>query len=137
MLKTGAGAILVCIVWVVMLSGCQRDKTPANTCTTCPAISFKADIIPIFNQYCATSTACHQGSNSVSANLNLDSTVAYTEATRAGTGYVIDSNANNSILYDQLLYPLNNNHHMPVGLQLDQCDIQKIYCWIQEGAPNN
>ena len=135
MLNTGGGSIGICLILVVMLYSCAKDKTQANTCTTCPTISFKADIIPIFNQNCATTTSCHHGSNAVSSHLDLDSAVAYSQATQAGTGYVKPNDANNSILYDQLFAGVG--HHMPVGGQLDQCTMQKIYCWIQEGALNN
>lgn len=135
MINKGSGLIGLCFIWVAMLSGCAKDKAQTSTCTTCPATSFKADIIPIFNTNCATTTSCHHGSNAVSGHLDLDSTVAYAQATQAGTGYVKPNDANNSILYDQLFAGVGQ--HMPIGGQLDQCTMQKIYCWIQEGAPNN
>jgi hypothetical protein len=137
MLKIDRGVIGVCAVWIIMLSGCVKDKTQTTNCTTCSAISFKSDIIPILNQNCATTTACHQGSSSGNGHLNLDSTVAYTALTQSGTGYVKDSNAINSIFYDEIASPTNASTHMPIGIQLDQCTVQKVYCWIQEGAPNN
>jgi hypothetical protein len=138
MFNIGRGVVLVGMVGIIILSGCQKDKTPTgNTCTTCSATSFKADIIPILNQNCAGSTACHQGSFAANGHLNLDSTVAYAQLTAAGTGYVLDSNAVNSIFYDELASPINASTHMPIGIVLDQCTVQKVYCWIQEGAPNN
>ncbi len=138
MFNIGRGVILLGLLWVVVLSGCQKDKTPTgSTCTTCSATSFKTDIIPILNQNCATSTACHQGSFAANGHLNLDSAVAYAQITAAGTGYIIDSNANNSIVYDELASPTNAGTHMPIGIQLDQCTVQKVYCWIQQGALNN
>jgi hypothetical protein len=136
MLNKGGGVILLCIGLLVALSGCQKDKT-ANPCNTCSTISFKADIIPIFNQSCATTTACHHGSYAANGHLNLDSAVAYAQITQAGTGYVKDSDAVNSIFYDELVSPTNASTHMPIGIQLDQCTVQKVYCWIQQGALNN
>ena len=135
MIYKGSGIIALCLILAFILPGCAKDKSHTSTCTTCPATSFKSDIIPIFNTNCATTTACHHGSNAVSAHLDLDSSVAYAQATQAGTGYVKPNDANNSILYDQLFAGVG--HHMPVGGQLDPCTMQKIYCWIQQGALNN
>ncbi len=129
-------AIFTGIILMVVLGACTKNHPDSNTCTTCPAtVSFKADIIPIFSQNCATTTTCHHGSNASSGHFNLDSAVAYSQATMSGTGYIIAGNANGSILYDQLLS--TGNPHMPVGVQLDNCTIQKIYCWIEQGANNN
>ncbi len=136
MLKINVGVIGAGIIWLLMLAGCVKDKSDTSTCTTCSATSFKTDIIPIFNQYCATA-GCHHGSYASNGHLNLDSAVAYAQITQAGTGYVIDSNANNSIFYDQIVSPVNASGHMPTGSQLPPCLTQKIYCWIQQGARNN
>lgn len=137
MFNIDRGAIWFWLVVVIALSGCTKDKTISTGCITCPAISFKADIIPIFNHNCAATTVCHQGSFAGNGHLNLDSAVAYSQATEPGTGYVKDSDAVNSIIYDELASPVNASTHMPIGIQLDPCTVQKVYCWIQEGAPNN
>jgi hypothetical protein len=124
------------LILCLLLSTCTKDHTGQSTCTGCvDTVSFRANIIPIFNQNCATSTSCHIGSNAVSGHFNLDSTVAYAQATQAGTGYVVPGNPVNSILYDQLMP--GANQHMPIGSQLDNCSIQQVYCWIEQGALNN
>jgi hypothetical protein len=125
-------AILVCLIIVVFLSGCTRDEAPL--CQTCPTISFRTDIIPIFQTYCTA--GCHTGPvSSAKGHFTLDSAVAYSQATEAGTGYVVAGNANYSLLYSELL--AGNSLHMPVSYQLDPCTIQKIQCWINQGALNN
>ena len=125
-------AILVCFILVALLSGCTRDE--AVQCQNCAAISFKTDIIPIFQVYCTT--GCHTGPLSTAkGHFSLDSAVAYSQATEPGAGYVVPGNANYSLIYSELL--AGNSLHMPVGSQLDPCTIQKVYCWINQGALNN
>ena len=80
---------------------------------------------------------CHTGpANTAAGHVSLDSVLAYAQVTYPGKGYVVASYPNNSILYSQLLPGFPN--HMPNnGGQLDDCTIQKIYCWIQQGALDN
>ena len=123
-------------ILLVLLSACTKDKVPNNNCpATCPTISFKVDIIPIFRANCALS-GCHDASTSANKYVDLDSTNAYASATQAGTGYVVPYNPTYSILLGQLYAGVSN--HMPNnGAQLDPCEIQDISCWIQQGALNN
>lgn len=129
-------AILVCSI-LMALSACTRDKAPSGiACQSCSVstISFARDIIPIFKLNCALS-GCHVGPRG-QGGVILDSAVAYASATQQGTGYINAGNPNTSILYTQLL-PVTVTSHMPVGGQLGACDIQKIFCWINQGALNN
>jgi len=129
-------AILMGIILLVLLSGCSKDKSANNNCQgNCSAISFKADIVPIFTANCALS-GCHNNSTSANRHVELDSAKAYASATQPGTGYVVAGDPNASILLGQLYAGVSN--HMPNnGQQLDACSIQKISCWIQQGALNN
>ena len=126
-------------VWIILLvvttycAGCKRDPIKPSGCSNCITYSFKADIIPIFQQNCST-IGCHTSPNPA-FNISLDSAVAYAAITHPGTGYVVAGNPNLSVMLSQLYTGVNP--HMPIGYQLDACDIQKIYCWIQEGAPDN
>jgi len=130
-------AIFTGISICILLSNCSKDHTLQTTgCTNCPdTVSFQFAIIPIFKQNCAINGTCHSGSNVQNGHFDLDSAVAYAQATQVGTGYVIPGNPINSILYDELSPGVNQ--HMPVGIQLDDCTIQEIYCWIKQGALNN
>ena len=124
--------ILACFILIAFLPGCTRDE--AVQCQNCTAISFKTDIIPIFQVYCTA--GCHTGPPvSAKGHISLDSAIAYSQATEPGTGYVNAYDPGNSILYSGLL--AGNSLHMPVGSQLDPCTIQKVYCWINQGALNN
>ena len=125
--------IWVFTILVTILTGCTKDHALLSNCGTCPVISFKTDVIPIFAQNCATS-GCHLG-QFPAGNISLDSASAYTQATKPGTGYIHAGSPSTSILLEQL-YP-EGMPHMPLTGQLNDCDIQKISCWIQQGAANN
>jgi hypothetical protein len=128
--------ILVSLIIIVFIAGCTRDKAIDSTCQGCAAtVSFRSDIIPIFRANCALS-GCHTGPTATAqGHVSLDSALAYTVVTEPGKGYVVASNPGYSILYSQLL--VGSNNHMPLTGQLSDCDIQKIFCWIQQGAQNN
>jgi|GEM_PF-65653 len=124
-------------VWTLMLflSACAKDKAPGVTCQDCTVnVSFNTEVIPILSANCAT-TGCHTGAATSAQNISFDSAVAYTQATARGR-YIVAGNANQSIFYSQLL-PGAINHMPNNGIQLTACDIQKIYCWINQGALNN
>ena len=118
----------------VLLSNCTKDKTPLSNCQyqSCPIVSFNANIIPIFTQYC-DAHGCHNAA-SHEGGLNLDSAMAYIEATGAGTGYITPGYPLNSIIYNQF-----GQHIMPpTGYSAPSaCEVQEIYCWIEQGALNN
>ena len=127
--------VLVGFLLLWCLASCTKDNASNSSCAACGSISFRADIIPIFFSQCAKS-GCHTGQPAMAAgHISLDSAIAYGQATYPGKGYVNAGNPNSSILYSQLLSGSIN--HMPVGGQLDPCTIQKIYCWIQQGALDN
>ncbi len=126
-------AILTCLALALILTACTKDHASDQACQSCSVISFRGDIIPIFRVSCALS-GCHTGT-SHAGGVDLDSAAAYAQATHPGTGYVTAGSPNTSVLYSQLLAGFPN--HMPVGGQLDPCDVQKIYCWIEQGALNN
>ena len=66
----------------------------------------------------------------------LDSADAYSNVTAHGTGYIIPYHANTSLLYTTL--NANGVNGMPKNLPpIPQCQVQAIYCWINQGALNN
>jgi ABC-type uncharacterized transport system auxiliary subunit len=125
--------ILAGLVMTAMLAGCKNGGSSCQSCSVYTA-SFAHDVVPIFKSNCALS-GCHTGSAATANHLSLDSAVAYAQVTASGS-YLVAGNANSSLLYSQLLAGASN--HMPNnGGQLSECDIQKIYCWINQGALNN
>ena len=129
-------AILACLILIAILPGCTRDHAPGIVCQSCTdTVSFNRTIIPILNTYCATGSLCHTGTASSANGISYDSAFAYAQATARGR-YIYPGNANASVFYSQLL-PGANNHMPNNGVQLDPCTMQKIYCWIDQGALNN
>jgi hypothetical protein len=128
-------ATFLAFIALVFLSGCTKDKSSLGNCPQgCSAVSFKADIIPIFATNCAL-TGCHDAVTAYD-HVALDSAQAYVSAMQPGVGYVVPGNPSASILLGQL-YPNVTNHMPNNGKQLDACSIQEISCWIQQGALNN
>ena len=127
-------AVGICIIVIACLSSCTKDTAVYSPCPGCPSnISFSAAIIPIFASNCS-SVGCHNTSTHA-GSVDLDSAYAYAAITKPGTGYVVAGNADYSLVYSELLP--GNSLHMPISSQLDACDIQKIQCWINQGALNN
>lgn len=126
------------MVTSVVLNGCTNNhgtdminpvQCAADTITT---ISFVKNIQPIFKAYCSI-TGCHTGTNP-SGNLNLDSSVAYTQLLKTGTGYINTVAPTSSLLYSEMT---TNTTIMPPTGKLDDCRIKLILKWIQQGANNN
>ncbi|TVR84642.1 MAG: hypothetical protein EA409_00515 [Saprospirales bacterium] len=116
--------ILLLPIVLLFFVSCESDniedlfkETGCNT----ENIRFSSDVLPILNTHCMS---CH---NSL-AQLG---------------GVVLES-------YEEVLFWVNNERllgsikHLPgfspmpqAGLKLDDCTIEKIEAWIQEGAPDN
>ena len=128
-------AIWVCIMLTAGLSGCTRDQATNDPCPGCPStVSFKSDILPIFAVSCSV-PGCHDVITHAAAVI-LDSADAYSNVTAHGTGYIIPYHANTSLLYTTL--NANGVNGMPKNLPpIPQCQVQAIYCWINQGALNN
>jgi len=118
---------------------CTKDKgTPVpKVAVTCPSdtiatVSFNLHILPIFNTYC-NGAGCHSGT-SLAGNLNLAPSVAYSQLTQSGKGYIDTANPNYSVLYSQMN---STSSPMPPTGKLDACTINLVYKWIQQKARNN
>lgn len=126
---------LTCIALLMILSlalaDCTKPKAKAEiACTT--TISFRQDIIPIFNSYCAI-PACHTGANPTGF-LNLDSAAAYDNLRRGS--YFHAYQPQYSTLYNKVTGGGGAGIMPPTG-QLPASLTDKIYCWIQQGALDN
>lgn len=117
------------LILPLVLGQCSRPKE-GITCTG--TISFRHDIIPIFQERCAIS-GCHTGANPT-GYLKLDSAVAYSDL-QSGS-YVHAGQANYSILYNQVTGGGGAPIMPPTG-QLPDSLTHMIYCWIEQGAPDN
>jgi hypothetical protein len=103
------------------ISACTKDKVqPAPVDTTCAdTISFANDILPIMENYC---TSCHNPSNT-SGGYDLSSHAGVTVNTGKVYGSIMQDGSASS---------------MPQGTdKIADSLIQKVYCWINQGAKNN
>lgn len=112
----------------------KEQQYPLVSCTadTLSTVSFSKNVVPIFQQNCALS-GCHTVA-ARAGNLVLDSSVAYTDLWKAGTGYIDTSNPAASLLYSQLV---STTTPMPPTGKLDDCSIEMIVKWMQQKAKNN
>lgn len=110
------------------LSGCYKDIIDPGPDPNAPPqfVSFKDNLIPIFTTNCALS-GCHDG---LSHNPALTADKAYSSITSGG--YISLSSPASSILYGEV-----KSGDMPPSGPLKPTDVQKIYDWIRNGAPNN
>jgi len=120
------------------MSSCVWDKAkPITTndikaCDTIVTVSFTKDVLPIFNAHCIDA-GCHSGTNPA-GNLSLESSVAYAQLMKSGSGYVDTVNPNYSLLYAQMASVSNP---MPPTGKLDDCTLNLVLKWIQQKAKNN
>jgi hypothetical protein len=115
-----AGSMLLLFVDLT-ITACTKDKVqPAPIDSTCAdTISFANDILPIMENYC---TSCHNASNP-SGSYDLSNYAGVT----VNTGKVLGS-----IRQDA------SASSMPQGTdKIADSLIQKVYCWINQGAKNN
>ncbi len=121
--------IVVSFVAVLMFSflvSCTKDyyvkpdAPPQN-------VSFKNDVIPIFNDNCVS---CHNGSTSP----NLTPDKAYGELVSL-PNLVIPGNPEKSELYQRVMG--QQGSMMPPGGMMSHNKTDLIYQWIKDGALNN
>lgn len=117
----------------IIMSSCKHipESTPCEN-TLPETVSFKNNILPLFDAYCNTS-GCHSG-GSPKGNLNLEDSVAYASLMKPGSGYINTSVPNFSGLYVQMN---STNLPMPPAGLLDECKRNLVLRWIQQGASNN
>lgn len=112
--------LLICSSLVFMTS-CYKDKEDllygtADCQTT--SVTYSTDIEPLISGNCAIS-GCHvQGGTGTGLFENYDQTIAK----------INDGSFRRRVIVQK---------DMPPSAPLNECQIQKIEKWLQEGAPNN
>jgi hypothetical protein len=102
--------------------------TPSGGSAAGGAVSFSADVLPIFQSRCAS---CH-GSGRVSAGLDLSSYASVMAGSQKGAD-VVPGDPNASRLVQMVV-----QGKMPKrGPQLLGSQVQAISDWVKAGAPNN
>jgi hypothetical protein len=111
-------ALLAVAAILTFTISCKKDKTFEPQCTE--EISFSVDVQPIIMNSCAT-TGCHSGPNA-SNNMNF-------------TSY--ENVFEHRILIGRSVRGESGVTQMPIGPALSADQINKISCWIEQGAQNN
>jgi mono/diheme cytochrome c family protein len=133
-------AAAVAITAAVIVAAGMSFALPSHAAPPQPKVSFKNQVMPIFQQYCLS---CHSpgGVGFIATNMDLTS---YRELRMGSVGGVtlIPFHADRS----PLMRLLNDNWHSsdknalkmpPLGPQLSPHDLKVIADWIDQGAKNN
>jgi hypothetical protein len=121
--------ILICLFGLCQLFfSCEKSVyvTPELPDT----ISFKRDLIPVFNSYCNNSS-CHGGSFP-KGNFNLEPSVAYDQIWE--NSMVDTLHPGKSVLYIQIS---SAPMIMPPSGHIDSFYVKEVLKWIQQKARNN
>ncbi len=129
--KTRTGIFLLAMMGIMYQCTYKNSQDVYPDCVT-TNMSNKNDIIPIF-----TANHCYDCHSNATASLGggeKNVMVYYWQVER----FVNDSTGD--ILYGMVADPRDSNfNHMPQGPypHLSNCEISKVYAWIQQGAKNN
>jgi mono/diheme cytochrome c family protein len=126
-MKTRIAPIWLLIFFSILLfSACYYDKAdivypPATACDT-TAVKYATTLVPIFNRSC---NSCHAGTAASGGGIKLDSySSVLLQVTKGRLTGAISHQSGFSA--------------MPQGnTKLPDCEISKIYAWVNAGAPNN
>jgi hypothetical protein len=122
--KSSHAHIVLVLFLAITISGCYYDQYEEGLTAT--AVSYTADIQPLFETYC---TACHPG---VVATPDLSSGNSYSSITNGI--YIVPNDINSSTLYQRLI---GNPSIMPPNGSLSASELQLVKSWIEQGAINN
>jgi len=115
------------VVVALFMEACYYDNPPELLPFDCEDVSYSTHVMPIMVASCATS-GCHDGT----VPPDLRSEVSYNELKNGG--FISLVNPDESTLFKTVDW---QESPMPPGVKLTQTNIDIIYCWITEGAPNN
>ncbi len=116
---------------ILFMTGCESKVVqPADIGDI--EVSFKSDLIPIFNRSCVS---CHETADDPPPILVSD--VAYQKIIAGG--YVVPGNAEESLFYKRIIGDpdIRGGRTMPPGEKLPDAEIELIKQWIKQGAQNN
>ena len=113
------------IIFLFVLNSCTKDKTsPPVAHDFCDSVTvkFQSDILPVMNTYC-TFSGCHGAGSGMGDFTNY-----------SGVKSVIDNGQfENRVLNLKDMPPA----YSPGPTSINSDDLQKIECWIKDGAQNN
>lgn len=118
-------------ITIITITGCYKTSTvvinPGSSITE--TMSFKTDIVPLFNTSCAKA-GCH-----IAGAKNPDLTESNAYKALIDGSYIKANDPDNSVL--MLWLTGKKSPVMPMGAGPDEKINAKIYAWIKQGAKNN
>ena len=124
-------------VMLVVSSGCATDDFPTSPPGGGGAVSFSADVQPVFTTNCATSS-CH--GTFMAEGLDLRAGTSHSQLVNIASmqdtiDRVVPGDAAGSYLVHKLEGTQSSGTQMPQGLPvLSSVDLQNIKDWINDGA---
>lgn len=125
-MKTKIFTVTLFLLCVMAMNGCYYDEVatfeglPTN-------VSFKNDVMPIFNQNC-NNTGCHDAAGSHAPSLVIDN--AYDALLNGNYVNILDPEKSH-------IYQVISSGEMPPSGALDANDQKILLGWIAEGAKEN
>jgi hypothetical protein len=117
----------ICFLSILFLViSCEYEKQEALKPLT--NVSFTSDVVPIFSKSCST-TGCHSA-----GAITPELTPANAYSSLVYGGYVDTVSVEKSEVYMRMI---DKQKPMPPSGNLSQDQINVIYSWIKNGAPNN
>lgn len=107
----------------------EPTPTPAATAAPSESVSFTADVLPIFQENCATCHGTFGGWDS--------STYEAVMTTGDNAPVVVPGDVENSLLAHKVLGTQSEGAIMPPSGKMSEDNIQTILDWIEAGAPDN
>jgi hypothetical protein len=119
-------AVLVSAL-IGVVYGCADNDIPeiVVSCNGVAVISYDDDVRPIIESKCAIvgDGGCHNGGNGPDLNWTVFEN--------------LQERALNNVLQDRITRPSGAEGRMPKIGELTQTELQTLYCWAEQGAPNN
>ncbi len=120
MVRSNRSRIIYCLILpAVVLNACVEHNFPAPTveCSTVDEISYSLEVEPIIDTHCSIS-GCHDGT--LGPEKDWTNPVAL--------------QGKSAEVKRRVLLPDSDNQKMPLTGSLDQQQIARVVCWVEQGA---
>jgi hypothetical protein len=122
-MKLSSFILMFGLMLFLMTQSCTKDKyVPVKLNDQCDTTFYTREIKPIISNNCSIS-GCHNGEQSTPNYNNYDELKEEIE----------DKINNESEILYRIKLPVSDPLHMPIDVELNQSDIDKLESWINSG----